>query len=232
MARTSPPPHPHTPTNRFHTLQHSNTHARTHALTHACIHAERERERERERDKDRQTGRQTVTDRKFETTFSQQEKQSSRHTCNSSSRARCLCFTKLSSAVTHFVASSLFVVFSTKREAYKNDWELVDTYPLLEKVIISETKQQKQHQNSMLSARTKTLVCVCVCMCVCIIYSEVVEASEIMPIHSSFDFEKARVVVCVAVNEINYDNLVHAYSVHHEPVTWNPNPRLNFVLRK
>ena len=132
------------------------------------------------------------------------------------------------------MASSLFVVFSTKREAYKNDWELVDTYPLLEKVIISEPKQQKQHQNSMLSAWVTALenFCVFVCMCVCIIYSEVVEASEIMPIHSSFDFEKARVVVCVAVNEINYDNLVHAYSVHHVPVTWNPNPRLNFVLRK
>jgi hypothetical protein len=64
----------------------------------------------------------------------------------------------------------------------------------------------------MLSARTKTRVCVFVCMCVCIIYSEVVEASEIMPIHGSFDFEKAWIVVCVAVNEINYDNLVHAYS--------------------
>ncbi len=53
-----------------------------------------------------------------------------------------------------------------------------------------------------------------------------------MTIHSSFDFEKARIVVCVAVNEINYDNLVHAYAVHHEPVTWNPNPQLNFALRK
>ena len=156
---------PATTTHSHQQISHLSTfeYTRTHSLTHARTHTRREREGERHTD--RQTDRQTVTDRKFRT-FSQQEKQSSRHTCKSSSRARCLCFTKFSSAVTHFVASSLFVVFSTKREAYKNYWELGDTYPLLEKVILSETKQQNQHKISMLSARTKTRVCVCVYVCV------------------------------------------------------------------